>query len=239
MTYHAMFDLTLSFDNGPEPDVTPRVLDILARRNIKTTFFVIGEKLARPECRKLAERAKAEGHWIANHSYTHSVPLGLRDDEPDTAEREIGRTEQVIGNLAQPVKLFRPFGGGGNLDKRLMKASVADYLMRHRYTCVLWNAIPRDWDNPDGWVETAMAQCHAQWDTLNNWPLMVLHDLPTGAMKNLEKFLDWVGEAAGEIRQEFPPSTLPIVEGIAVLPLDAYVTGAPPAKVAVNQATFQ
>ena len=61
MTYHAMFDLTLSFDNGPEPDVTPKVLDILARRNIKTTFFVIGEKLARPECRKLAERAKEEG----------------------------------------------------------------------------------------------------------------------------------------------------------------------------------
>ena len=42
-----MFDLTLTFDNGPEPGVTPRVLDILGERGIKTTFFVIGEKLAR------------------------------------------------------------------------------------------------------------------------------------------------------------------------------------------------
>ena len=52
-----MFDLTLSFDNGPEPGATPRVLDILAERGIKTTFFVIGEKLADPERRALAERA--------------------------------------------------------------------------------------------------------------------------------------------------------------------------------------
>ena len=47
-----MFDLTLSFDNGPEPGTTPRVLDILAARGIKTTFFVIGEKLADPERRR-------------------------------------------------------------------------------------------------------------------------------------------------------------------------------------------
>ena len=42
-----MFDLTLSFDNGPTPDVTPFVLDVLARRGVKSTFFVIGEKLGR------------------------------------------------------------------------------------------------------------------------------------------------------------------------------------------------
>ena len=42
-----MFDLTLTFDNGPEPDVTPHVLDVLRERGIKTTFFVIGEKLGR------------------------------------------------------------------------------------------------------------------------------------------------------------------------------------------------
>lgn len=52
-----MYDLTLTFDNGPEPDVTPRVLDILSKRGIKTTFFVIGEKLADPRRRDIAERA--------------------------------------------------------------------------------------------------------------------------------------------------------------------------------------
>ncbi|MBY9051435.1 polysaccharide deacetylase family protein, partial [Pseudomonas fluorescens] len=43
-----VYDLTLTFDNGPDPDVTPLVLDILAERGIKATFFVIGEKLADP-----------------------------------------------------------------------------------------------------------------------------------------------------------------------------------------------
>ena len=57
-----MFDLTLTFDNGPDPDVTPRVLDILGARGIKTTFFVIGEKLADPARHGLARHAHREGH---------------------------------------------------------------------------------------------------------------------------------------------------------------------------------
>ena len=83
-----MFDLTLTFDNGPEPGVTPRVLDILRERGIKTTFFVIGEKLGDPERRRLAARAHDEGHWIGNHTFTHSVPLGQQRDRGDGAERD-------------------------------------------------------------------------------------------------------------------------------------------------------
>ena len=108
-----MFDLTLSFDNGPEPQVTPFVLEILRKRGIKATFFVIGEKLADPERRRLAARAHDEGHWIGNHTYTHSLPLGLQHD-PDTAEHEIARTQRLIGGLAHPQRWFRPFGGGGS-----------------------------------------------------------------------------------------------------------------------------
>ncbi len=81
-----MFDLTLSFDNGPEPDVTPDVLDVLRRRGIRSTFFVIGEKLADPARRRLAAQAHDEGHWIGNHTYTHSIPLG-RQDDPDAGEQ--------------------------------------------------------------------------------------------------------------------------------------------------------
>src|SRR5262245_13407752 len=146
--YRRMFDLTLTFDNGPEPQTTPFVLDVLARRGIKTTFFVIGDKVSRPEYRKLAERAHSEGHWIGNHSWTHSVPLGQRK-EADVAEFEIGQTQAALQGLVHPHRFFRPFGGGGNLDRRLMSQPVVDYLKRGRYTCVLWNSIPRDWAEPD------------------------------------------------------------------------------------------
>jgi peptidoglycan/xylan/chitin deacetylase (PgdA/CDA1 family) len=215
-----MLDLTLTFDNGPEPEATLGVLDVLSRRGIKTTFFVIGEKLNRPEGRKLAERAHAEGHWIGNHSWTHSVPLGQRK-EADVAEFEIGRTQTAMKDLVHPHRYFRPFGGGGNLDRRLMSRPVVDYLVRGLYTCVLWNSIPRDWNDPDGWVERALSHCGSQ-----RWTLMVLHDLPTGAMRHLEAFLDKVGEAGGRIRQDFPPDCTPIMDGEVVRPIDDYVAAA-------------
>jgi len=213
-----MFDLTLSFDNGPEPEVTPRVLDILAERDLKSTFFVIGEKLADPVRRKLAQRAHDEGNWIGNHTFTHSVPLGEQRDS-HTAENEIGRTQDLIGDLAHPARWFRPFGGGGNLDHRLLKPSVVDHLIRRRHSCVLWNAIPRDWDDPDGWVDRALDQCRAQ-----AWTLMVLHDLPTGAMAHIEDFLDRAEAAGARFRQDFPPDCLPIRDGKIVRPIDSFVS---------------
>ncbi|MDB5602615.1 MAG: polysaccharide deacetylase [Xanthobacteraceae bacterium] len=213
-----MFDLTLSFDNGPDPATTPAVLDILARRWLRASFFVIGKRLAASGGRAIVERAKAEGHWIGNHTWSHTMPLGVRP-EPDAAQQEIGRTQDELGALASSQRYFRPGGGGGKIDQRLFSRSAVEFLTAGGFTCVLWNAIPRDWDDPDGWVETALAQCRAQ-----PWSLMVLHDLPTGAMAHLERFLDAVGEADGTIRQDFPPDCLPIVRGEIVQPIDAYVT---------------
>ena len=213
-----MFDLTLSFDNGPEPEVTPHVLDALAKHGIKTTFFVIGEKLLDPKRLDLAARTRAEGHWIGNHTFTHSVPLGQQRD-PETAEHEIARTQALIGDLAHPQRWFRPFGGGGNLDDRLLKPSVVEHLTAGGYSCVLWNAIPRDWDDPEGWVDRALALCRAQ-----AWSLMVLHDLPSGAMRHLESFLDRATAAGGRFRQEFPGDCVPIRAGKIVLPIEPYVS---------------
>ncbi len=212
-----MFDLTLSFDNGPEPSVTPGVLDELGRRGIATTFFVIGEKLAAPGGRALAERARAEGHWIGNHTWTHSIPLGRRT-EPDVAEAEIGRTQALMGDLVHPDRYFRPFGGGGLIGPHLMNAAVLNFLQAGGYTCVLWNAIPRDFADPDGWVETALAQCATR-----PWTLMVLHDLPNGATRHLARFLDEVAARGGRIRQDFPPDCLPIVHGEATAEVGSLV----------------
>nr|WP_249792661.1 polysaccharide deacetylase family protein [Bradyrhizobium sp. BRP22] len=208
----------MSFDNGPEPEVTPRVLDTLRERDIKTTFFVIGEKLSDPARRALAVRAHEDGHWIGNHTFSHSIPLGQQVDA-NTAENEIGRTQAAIGSLAHPQRWFRPFGGGGNLDDRLLKPSVVDYLTRNKHSCVLWNAIPRDWDDPDGWVDRALDQCRSQ-----PWTLMVVHDLPTGAMDHLEDFLDRAKALGARFRQDFPPDCVPIRAGEIELPIDAYVS---------------
>jgi peptidoglycan/xylan/chitin deacetylase (PgdA/CDA1 family) len=213
-----MFDLTLTFDNGPEPSVTPMVLDVLARRSVRTTFFVIGNKLMNPDARACAERAHVEGHWIGNHTWTHSRPLGEQPGA-DAAELEIARTQVEIGALSHPDRLFRPTGGGGHLDRRLLSPEAAGLLQDGGYTCVLWNAIPRDWADPDGWVETALAQLARQ-----SWTLMVLHDLPSGAMRHLDRFLAEVRERGGHLRQDFPPSCLPITCGRITGPLTDFVS---------------
>jgi len=206
-----VFDLTLSFDNGPTPDVTPHVLDVLARRGVKSTFFVVGEKLM--QHRALAERAHAEGHWIGNHTLTHSLPFGLMT--PEAANAEFDRTQEAIGTLAHPQRLFRPYGQGGNLDHRLLSRPVLAHLVQQRATIVLWSALPRDWQDADGWVERAMEQIATQ-----PWSLMVLHDIPGGAMRHLDRFIALVQDRGGRIRQDFPPDCLPMVDGELVRTID-------------------
>lgn len=213
-----MFDLTLTFDNGPEPAVTPLVLDVLREHGIKTTFFVIGQKLSDPDRKKLAQRAHDEGHWIGNHTYTHTVPLG-RQRGSFVAESEIGRTECLIGTLAHEFRWFRPYADRGILDDRLLKPSVVDHLMRIKHSCVLWNSTPREWDDPDGWVERALEQSLAR-----RWSLMVLHDLPTGAMNHLGRFLDRAASLGARFRQDFPPACVPMVAGNIVGAITPYMS---------------
>jgi peptidoglycan/xylan/chitin deacetylase (PgdA/CDA1 family) len=213
-------DVTLTFDNGPEPAATPRALDVLARYGIGATFFVLGSKLADPARRSLAKRAHAEGHWIGNHTMTHSVPLGRLAD-PARTIAEIIEAQTLVEELAHPDRLFRPFGGGGEIGPHLLNRAAVDTLRQERMTCVLWNAVPRDWEDPRGWAEVALAQCLAQ-----PWTLLVLHDLPTGAMGRLQIFIDRVLDHGGRFRQDFPPDCVPILRGEPVAPLEGYLTAA-------------
>ncbi|HWA89848.1 MAG TPA: polysaccharide deacetylase family protein [Rhizomicrobium sp.] len=207
--------ITLTFDNGPDPEVTPQVLDTLRRHEVKATFFVVGDKMR--DRRGLAERAHAEGHWIGNHTFNHQVPLGLTA-EAGVAVSEIERTQRLIGNLAHPRRFFRPFGGGGMLDRRLLNREAARYLCDNGFTCVLWNVIPQDWAHPNDWVDRALRlsaqQPHA---------VIVLHDLSTGAMRHLDRFIAAAKDRGARFEQAFPDSCVLIESGRIVRPLDAYV----------------
>jgi peptidoglycan/xylan/chitin deacetylase (PgdA/CDA1 family) len=212
-----MTTITLTFDNGPDPEVTPQVLDTLQRRGILSTFFVVGEKLR--ERRSLAERAHREGHWIGNHTYHHAVPLGS-SAEAGRAVAEITRTESLIGDLAHTRRFFRPFGGGGMLDRRLLNREALRHLQANRYTCVLWNVIAHDWSHPDGWVERALALSLAQ-----SHALVVLHDLPTGAMRDLDRFIAAATDRGATFTQDFPRDCVPIERGKLTASIEPYVSG--------------
>ncbi|WP_343314909.1 polysaccharide deacetylase family protein [Brucella sp. BE17] len=209
--------ITLTFDNGPDPEVTPLVLDVLARKNVKATFFVVGDKLRDPARRAVVRRAKEEGHWIGNHTFNHLVPLGLGKHEAASAF-EIGKTQELIGDLSDERKFFRPFGGGGFLNHDLLDQNAVEYLKDGKFTCVLWNVVPRDWETPATWVEKALHMCEGK-----DHPLIVLHDLTTGAMARLAEFIDLARSAEMEFVQEFPEDCVPMVRGEIVAHMSAYV----------------
>src|SRR5690606_5505557 len=125
----------------------------------------------------------------------------------------------LLGDLVHPDRLFRTPGGGGHLDQRLLSPRALKCIQEHAMTLVLWNTVPRDWDDPEGWVETALRQFRS-----TDWTLMVLHDVNSGAMRHLQRFIDAVLKAGGRFRQDFPPDCVPILRGRINGAVEKYVS---------------
>ena len=212
-------EICLSFDNGPEPEATPSVLDVLAHRRIPALFFVIGEKLRNPKARALAEQARDAGHRIGNHTLTHGAPLGRRSDAE--AVHEISETDALIGDLAAPERYFRPNGGGGALGAHLLNGAAARHLVAHQATMVLWNAVPGDFRDADGWPATAHAMLRAAQAPV----MLVLHDLPNGAMRHLDRFLGEVLDQGWRFSADPPLGWVPLRRGVPGPDFARYISG--------------
>jgi peptidoglycan-N-acetylglucosamine deacetylase len=127
--------VALSFDDGPAPDHTPQVLDILARYDAHATFFLIGNRvIAHPAT---VELIRAGGHEVASHHYTLRSTLRMTDAEFRDGLRD---TESAL-KLTGPTKLFRPPGGR-------IRGRQLDEAIRQGYTCVLGSAYPFDGQHP-------------------------------------------------------------------------------------------
>lgn len=211
--------VTLTFDNGPHPEVTPRVLDVLRDAGATAHFYFLGRELSSHAGKRLLRRALAEGHQVGNHSFSHETPLG-DDPRPDAAELEIGRTQTLLDEVAPAEpRRFRPFGGGGVLGAHLLSARAVRYLEEHGYTCVLWTSVPRDWVDPEGWSVRALEECASR-----EHSVVVLHDVPNACLDGLPAFLRGLKEGGFELSLELPLSCTPIVEGRAQVDLRPFVT---------------
>ncbi len=210
--------ITLTFDNGPTAEATPMVLDTLARHGAHAVFFVVGRRIEDRALRDLTARAKSEGHLVGNHTYSHARQFGEMAAPADAVD-EIARTQTLLGDLAGPERLFRPYGRGGTLDHRLLNHVAVEHLKAQSYTMALWSCVPRDWEDPDGWSARALAECAA-----GPWPVVVLHDLPTGAMAHLDQFLSALCDRGAELRTDFPSDSTPILLGRQIADISALIT---------------
>lgn len=99
----------LTFDDGPDPQCTPKLLDLLKRHGLQATFFLIGKKAqAHPE---LVRRMVDEGHTIGNHTWSHSARFPLRGErfvreEVERGAKAVGKAANLAGS--KRIKLFRP-----------------------------------------------------------------------------------------------------------------------------------
>jgi peptidoglycan/xylan/chitin deacetylase (PgdA/CDA1 family) len=120
--------IALTFDDGPWPGSTAKVLDILKKNNIKSTFFVVGQNVKNyPE---LTKRIVTEGHTIANHTWHH----WYHHMNPQTAAYEVANTTDIIyKTTGVKTSLFRPPGGN-------MKNGVVDYAKSNKYAVIMWSS---------------------------------------------------------------------------------------------------
>lgn len=122
----------LTFDDGPDPENTPRLLDTLARQEVKATFFLVGERAASyPD---IVARICAEGHEIGNHGNTWGRTIQLSDAEFKT---DLARAEEQLSRFACYKKIFRPAAV-------MIRRSQVEYLHENGYQCVLGSAYAFD-----------------------------------------------------------------------------------------------
>jgi peptidoglycan/xylan/chitin deacetylase (PgdA/CDA1 family) len=130
--------VALTFDDGPHPICTPRLLDLAAERRAALTFFVIGSAVKKEA--SLLRRAIAEGHEIGNHSWSHPdlslLPNNLLEAELDRTHRAIFDATGVSAKIMRP-----PYGA-------LTKAQRLWIAQRFDYQVVFWNIDPLDWKRP-------------------------------------------------------------------------------------------
>ena len=134
----------LTFDDGPTQSVTPFILDLLKQENIKATFFVLGNRVkANPE---LIKREYEEGHYIANHGYTHKYSEIYASE--DNVLDEYNYTEQALQEaLENPnyhSKIFRFPGGSTGGYYREIKKVAKQYLRDNGIVSLDWNSLSKD-----------------------------------------------------------------------------------------------
>jgi peptidoglycan-N-acetylglucosamine deacetylase len=137
--------IAITYDDGPHPQNTPRLLDILRARNIKATFYVIGRSVdLYPQ---IVRRAVAEGHEIGNHSYTHRLMSKLGDSE---VRSEMARTaDSVMRASGVRMRTMRPpYGGLLQRQRELVHQEFG-------YPTILWSVDPLDWKRPGASVITS------------------------------------------------------------------------------------
>lgn len=169
----ALRQIALTFDDGPNPATTPIVLDLLKKYNAKATFFVLGNAVAGNE--DILKRMVAEGHEVANHSWSHPNLTHLTADQ---IYQEIELTQQVIESaIGQRPEMVRPPYGAVN-------QTVVNAM---GLPSIYWNVDTEDWLSRDSNAIFARVQQQACPGCI-----ILMHDIHQSTVDSLEPVLQFL-----------------------------------------------
>ncbi len=136
--------IAMTFDDGPHPAHTPRLLDMLRQRNIRATFFVVGTNARRYP--NIIKRMVAEGHEVANHTVNHVYVSKIAEA---TAREEVANCERaIIDACGVKPRLFRPPGGYISAKEKIwLKDDFG-------YSTIMWAVDPQDWKDRNSSIVT-------------------------------------------------------------------------------------
>jgi len=127
-------DIILTFDDGPHPIYTEKILDLLKSHDIKAVFFVVGKNAQ--ENNATLSRIIAEGHKVGNHTYSHIEITSL---DKASQNDQIDKCQNVISSYVK-YKIFRPPMG-------IVSIRSIIYLIKHHYHIILWNIDSKDYSS--------------------------------------------------------------------------------------------
>lgn len=201
--------IAMTYDDGPHPQNTPRLLDMLRKRNIKATFYVIGRSVNMYP--HIVRRIVAEGHEIGNHTWTHRKLTALSDTQ---VRWEMDKTRDAIVAACgvKPRTMRPPYGA-------LRQNQRAWIYREYGYPTILWNVDPEDWKRPGLSVVTSRIV-----NGTRNGSIVLAHDLHKPTVDAMPATLD------GLLRKGFKFVT--VSQLLALNPSTASAAPAPPAAAA-------
>jgi peptidoglycan/xylan/chitin deacetylase (PgdA/CDA1 family) len=155
--------IALTFDDGPHPQYTPELLQVLDHYGIPASFFWLGICVNRAP--RVARDVYERGHWIGLHGYDHTSFPFLK---PDALKQSLEKTQEAISTACQihpeNVRDVRPPNG-------LFTPQTLSLLHQWNYRAVMWSVVPEDWEHPG--VSVVVRRVLKQ---VQNGSLIVLHD---------------------------------------------------------------
>ncbi len=214
--------VALTFDDGPNAETTPIILDELAARGIQATFFLNGKRVTGDTQRAILKRMLDEGHILANHSQSHT---DLKKASASKLDSEVRKTHEIIVEAGEARRWFRfPYGSSS--------CSTAEFVRSEfDYTVAGWHVDSADWCFasstggvghcasstfkwvPDGFRDDMVAYTVSQTKSQNGGVLL-FHDIHMNTANALPAILDQLEEGGFTFVNLDSLETFPLLNGV-------------------------